>query len=100
MPGPRFSSFGFFSAYFLLRDEGTAGRRVLGSRRSVPLAPLREKKWHTGRAATQAIAGSRVNVTDPCATFFGKVAHGSVASGRGTAISSTNFRSSTANFAH
>jgi hypothetical protein len=44
--------------------------------------PLREKKWHRGRAATQDIAESRVNATDRCATFFGNLARGSVASGR------------------
>jgi hypothetical protein len=38
--------------------------------------PLRDKKWRRGRAATQAISESRVNVTDPCATFFAEVAQG------------------------
>src|SRR6516225_10125099 len=28
---------------------------------------MREKKWCRGRAATQSICGSRVNVSDPCA---------------------------------
>ena len=60
---------------------------VPGNQRGVPLTPLREKSGAPLAPTTQDIAGSRVNVMDPCATFFGNVAQGSVASGR-TAVSS------------
>jgi hypothetical protein len=43
--------------------------------------PLREKSGTPVALATQAISESRVNVMDPCATFFGNLARGSVASG-------------------
>jgi hypothetical protein len=44
--------------------------------RAAPLAPLRAKIGTAVAPATQAIAGSQVNVMDPCATFFGNVAQG------------------------
>jgi hypothetical protein len=50
--------------------------------RSVPLTPLREKSGAPLVLETQSIAGSRVNVMDPCAPFFGDLAYRSVASGR------------------
>ena len=39
-----------------------------------PLTPLREKSGTPVALTTQAISESRVNVMDPCATFFGDLA--------------------------
>jgi hypothetical protein len=47
---------------------------VLGNGRRVPLTPLREKSGTGLASETQGIAGSRVNVMDACATFFGDLA--------------------------
>jgi hypothetical protein len=43
----------------------------------VPLTPLREKSGTRIAPAAQALAASRVNVVDHCATFFGDLARGS-----------------------
>ena len=42
---------------------------------------LHNNKWRRGRTATQVISGSRVNVTEPCATFLAELAQGYVAGG-------------------
>src|SRR5262249_26279313 len=64
--------------------------REAGDKGGCATCPLRERKWRRGRAATQTIAGSGVNVTDPCATFFAKVAQGYVAWGRAPDFGNTN----------
>ncbi len=69
-----------------LRSKGVAEIRiglnygfsdlVLGNGSGVPLTPLREKSGTGLASETQGIAGSRVNVMDPCATFLRELARG------------------------
>jgi hypothetical protein len=63
--------------------NGPAAWRLCSNRPSPRCAtyPLREKSGTRVALATQPIAGSRVNVMDHCATFFGDLARGSVALG-------------------